>query len=141
MDIAFNNDWLFTENFDNGFDGAVKVRIPHTVKELPYNYADSAVYQMLCGYKKVFSISEQMRGKKIFIHFAGAAHEASIYCNGNFITKHSCGYTAFTAELTEYIVFGGANELTVKLDTRESLNVPPFGLLLTIYVTAVFTEK
>lgn len=130
MDIAFNNGWLFTEDFEKGFNDAICVRLPHTVKELPYNYADPKDYQMVCGYKKEFEISEQMSGKRIFMRFDGAAHEASIFCNGTFVAKHSCGYTAFTSELTDYIVFGGTNTVTVKLDTRESLNIPPFGFVI-----------
>ena len=31
MDIAFNNGWLFTEDFEKGFDGAQEVRLPHTM--------------------------------------------------------------------------------------------------------------
>ena len=130
MDIAFNNNWLFTEDFEKGFDDAKTVRLPHTVKEIPYNYADPAEYQMLCGYKKEFEISEDYRGKKILLKFDGAAHDASVFCNGNFVMRHSCGYTAFTADLSDYVEYGGKNTVTVKLDTRESLNIPPFGFVV-----------
>lgn len=130
MDIPFNNAWLFTEDFDKGFDKAVCVRLPHSVKEIPYNYADPKCYQLLCGYQKEFDIEESLRGKKILLKFGGAAHEASVYCNGNFVIKHSCGYTAFTADLSDYIEYGGKNTVTVKLDTRESLNIPPFGFVI-----------
>ena len=37
MDIAFNNGWLFTEDYDAGFDKALSVRLPHTAREIPYN--------------------------------------------------------------------------------------------------------
>lgn len=130
MDIPFNNGWLFTEDFDKGFDKAVSVRLPHSVKEIPYNYAEPKCYQLLCGYQKEFDIEERLRGKKILLRFDGAAHEASVYCNGNFVIKHSCGYTSFTADLSDYIEYGGKNTVTVKLDTRESLNIPPFGFVI-----------
>ena len=54
MTISFNNDWLFTDNFEAGFENAEPVRLPHTVCEIPYNYIDCKDYQMLCGYKKNF---------------------------------------------------------------------------------------
>ena len=44
MDISFNNGWLFTEDYDSGFDGAVEVRLPHPAKEIPYNYIDCRDY-------------------------------------------------------------------------------------------------
>lgn len=130
MDFAFNNDWLFTEDFDNGFDDAVRVRLPHTAKEIPYNYLDCNTYQMVCGYKKVFFAEESWRGKRILLRFDGAAHDASVYCNGMLTAHHACGYTAFTADITDFVKFGDENEITVRLDTRESLNIPPFGFVI-----------
>lgn len=130
MDIAFNNDWLFTESFDSGFENATKVRLPHTAKEIPYNYCDCKDYQMVCGYKKCFFADADWQGKKILLKFDGAAHEAEVYCNGSLAAKHSCGYTAFTADITEFVVFGAENCVTVRLDTRESLNIPPFGFVI-----------
>ncbi len=129
MDIAFNNGWLFTEDFNKGFENATEVRLPHTVKEIPYNYADPASYQMLCGYQKEFTVTDDMLGKRMRLRFDGAAHEACVYCNGNAVAKHSCGYTAFTADISDFIVLG-KNTVTVKLDTRESLNIPPFGFVI-----------
>lgn len=130
MDIAFNNDWLFTESFDDGFDNAAKVRLPHTTKEIPYNYQNYKDYQMLCGYSKQFFVPDDWSDKCVLLRFDGAAHDATVYCNGKQVAHHSCGYTAFTADLTGYLVFGKENTVTVKLDTRESLNAPPFGFVI-----------
>jgi len=130
MDIAFNDGWLFTEDFDSGFHNAVSVRLPHTAKEIPYNYIDCSDYQMVCGYKKMLFAQEEWRGKSISLRFDGAAHEAEVFCNGKSVAKHSCGYTAFTADITDALVFGAENEIAVRLDTRESLNIPPFGFVI-----------
>lgn len=130
MDIAFNNGWLFTESYDEGFDNAVSVRLPHTAKEIPFNYLDCRDYQLVCGYKKLFFAEEAWRGKKILLRFDGAAHDASVYCNGTLAAHHACGYTAFTADISGFVRFGEENEITVRLDTRESLNIPPFGFVI-----------
>lgn len=130
MEISFNNDWLFTTDYDAGFSNAVSVRLPHTAKDLPYNYIDCKDYQMLCGYRKVFFAPAEWEGKRILLRFDGAAHEAEVFCNGAQAGYHACGYTAFTVDLTEHIRFGKDNEITVRLDTRESLNVPPFGFVI-----------
>ena len=130
MDIAFNNGWLFTEDYNAGFENAVKVRLPHTVKEIPYNYINCKDYQMLCGYEKTFNAPEEWRGKQILMRFDGAAHSATVFCNGREVISHNCGYTAFTADLTDCIVFGSENTVTVRLDTREELNIPPFGFVI-----------
>ena len=130
MTIPFNNDWLFTSDYDAGFDNAETVRIPHTVCEIPYNYIDCQDYQMLCGYKKSFFVPEDWQGKRMLLRFDGAAHDATVYCNSKLAAHHACGYTAFTADLTEFLKFGQENTVTVRLDTREDLNIPPFGFVI-----------
>ncbi len=130
MTIPFNNDWLFTSDYDAGFDNAETVRIPHTVCEIPYNYIDCQDYHMLCGYKKSFFVPADWQGKRILLRFDGAAHDATVYCNSKLAAHHACGYTAFTADLTEFLKFGQENTVTVRLDTRENLNNPPFGFVI-----------
>ena len=130
MTIPFNNNWLFTSDYDAGFDNAETVRIPHTVREIPYNYIDCQDYQMLCGYKNSFFVPEDWQGKRILLRFDGAAHDATVYCNSKLAAHHACGYTAFTADLTEFLKFGQENTVTVRLDTRENLNIPPFGFVI-----------
>lgn len=130
MDIAFNDGWLFTEDFDAGFGGARDVRLPHTAKEIPYNHCDCRDYQLLCGYKKVFDAPKDWTGKRLLLRFNGAAHETEVFVNGKCVGKHSCGYTAFTVDITDAVALGGSNELVVRLDSRESLNIPPFGYVI-----------
>lgn len=130
MDIAFNNDWLFTEDFDAGFDKAVSVRLPHTAKEIPYNYINCRDYQMVCGYRKVFTAPAEWQGKKLILRFDGAAHEATVFCNGEKAGYHACGYTAFCVDITDFVKLGSENVIDVRLDTRESLNIPPFGFVI-----------
>ena len=130
MNIAFNNDWLFTENFDAGFDEAVSVRLPHTAKEIPYNYINCRDYQMVCGYRKIFTAPGDWQGKKLILRFDGAAHETTVFCNGERVGYHACGYTAFCVDITDLVRLGGENVIDVRLDTRESLNIPPFGFVI-----------
>ena len=40
---------------------------------------------------------------------------------------HGCGYTAFTVDLTESLRLGEQNVVAVRCDSREDLNIPPFG--------------
>ena len=130
MDIAFNNGWLFTADYDSGFDGAAAVRLPHTAKEIPYNYIDCRDYQTVCGYRKVFTAPAEWQGRRLIVHFEGAAHEATVFCNGEIAGCHACGYTAFDVDITGLVRFGGENTIDVRLDTRESLNIPPFGFVI-----------
>ena len=126
-----NNGWEFTERFDDSFlrfegDGA-PVRLPHTCRELPLHYADERDYQMVCGYRRTLELPAEWSGKRLFLTLDGAAHQATVFVNGKEAASHFCGYTAFTVELTGLVSCGGTNQIAVRLDTRESLDQPPFG--------------
>lgn len=106
-----------------------QVRIPHTVKETKLHYFDESEYQMLSGYRRIINADEEMVSSHVEITFEGVAHKAEVYINGEKVTESHCGYTAFTADLTGRLKVG-ENLLTVKVDSRESLNEPPFGYVI-----------
>lgn len=135
--IYINNDWKFKSEFDPDMTkedysdlSMQSVRIPHTVKQTPYNYFDDSIYQMVSGYRRTFRADMSWKDKNIILHFEGAAHKATVFFNGEELGTHSCGYTAFEFDISEKIKFGAENVITVKLDSRESLNVPPFGFVV-----------
>ena len=125
--IPINNGWEFTpdfsEDFLSGGGTAQTVRLPHTCAVTPFHYFDESVYQMVCGYRKRLDLSDA-GGRRIFIRFGAAAHYAKIYLDGVFIGEHFGGYTAFELELHPD---NPKPLLCVELDTRESLDIPPFG--------------
>ena len=134
--IYINNDWLFAKEFkDEYISGSIddtmqSVRIPHTTRELPFNYFSEDSYQMLCAYRKPIYAPREWANKRIIITFEGAAHYAEVFLNGEKIGEHYSGYTAFSLELTGKLKFDEDNILVVKLDSRENLNIPPFGKVI-----------
>ena len=129
-----NDGWYFTEQFTRQLTTLerpepelVPVRLPHTVKLLPFNEFSEQAYQMVSGYLRFLVPPESWRGQRVRVVFEGAAHQARVYLNGQLLAQHACGYTAFTVDLTDHLHWQGANNLTVELDSRESLDVPPFG--------------
>jgi beta-galactosidase len=129
-----NNDWEFTsvwsEDFLHGGPAEKKVRIPHTVREMPLHYADPEDYQMVCGYRKTIRIPSEEKGKRHFLQFDGAAHIATLYFNGKELLTHKNGYTGFRAEISDLVKYDEDNFITVKLDTTENPSVPPFGFVI-----------
>ena len=135
--IYLNNDWKFSENFSEDIlgrdytDSSMKdVRIPHTVKELPYHYCDEKDYQMVSGYRRILKAPKKWEGKKILLTFEGVAHDATVYVNSVKVAEHHTGYTAFTADISAALKIGEDNVIAVKCDSRESLNIPPFGFVI-----------
>ena len=140
MKIYLNDKWFFTENVTDQFlsgppgkavpAGAVPVRIPHTVRELPYNYFDESLYQMLSGYSRKLFVDSAWKGKTLILHFEAVAHSAYVSVNGTPAAEHHCGYTAFEADVTNLVRYGEENDLRVLCDSRESQDIPPFGFVI-----------
>ena len=134
--IPLNRGWEFTETYTEDFaaggeaPGAAVVELPHTVRATPYNYFDESVYQMLSGYRKMLHVPAEWSEKRIFLHIGAAAHFAEVFVDGKKLAEHRCGYTAFSVELTEALTPGRDALIAVKLDSRESLDQPPFGFVI-----------
>ncbi len=128
-----NRDWQFTKEYteewlNRDYTGEyTTVEVPHSVAETPFHYLDESIYEHVSGYRKLLYAPEEWKDKKVTVTFEGAAHYAEVYVNGTRVADHACGYTAFTVDLTPHLMFGEENILAVKLDSRETLNQPPFG--------------
>lgn len=132
--IYFNDDWKFTEKFsmdlckrDFNEETLETVRLPHTNKITSFNYFHEGSYEMTSGYRKIFKAEEGWKDKHVLITFEGVAHEAFIYLNEKEVISHQGGYTSFTVDISPYLDFEKENVLAVKVDSHESLNMPPFG--------------
>ncbi|PIE97661.1 MAG: beta-galactosidase [Treponema sp.] len=128
-------DWFFNSSFSENHitDFAdirffEKINLPHTVKEIPYNNFDETCYQFVSCYKKKFTLDKEYSGKKVFINFAGVMTYAEVFLNEHYIGEHKGGYTEFKFDISDYVVFGNSeNILTVKVDSTERSDIPPFG--------------
>ena len=126
--------WEFVREWFDGFalgEGAgEKVRLPHNVQEMPMHYSDHKAYQTVCGYRLELFVGEDVKGKRLFLQFDGAAHIATVYINGQEVAHHRTGYTGFRVEITDAVAYGTDNWVSVKLDTTENGAVPPFGFVI-----------
>lgn len=78
----------------------------------------------ICYYRKSFQIPRGSGNKHLYIRFEGAMHTATVWINGQFITQHAGGYLPFIVPL-DGNVNDGTNEIIVRVDNRDDVNVPP----------------
>ena len=135
--LYFNDGWLYASEFSKemiepSYTGSLeKIRLPHTVAVTPFNNFSVSRYEKLSLYRKEFVTEPSWSGKKFLVTFEGAAHQSEVFINGKSVCIHPCGYTAFTVDLTEHLApCSQKNVLAVKLDSRESVNQPPFGFVI-----------
>ena len=135
--IYLNKGWRFCEKYDAAitkldFDDSKmeEIRLPHTCKETPFHYFDEHIYQMISAYRKKLNVPKSWCGQSVILTLDAVGHESEVFLNGEKIGEHHCGYTAFSIDLSDKLRYGEENVLTVKVDSRESINVPPFGYVI-----------
>ena len=134
MKQSLNFNWKFIPNYQPDYlsklpDTAVEVNIPHTVKEVPYNYFSEKNYQFVSTYEKVFDVDNYSSNRKYFLRFDGFMVKAKIFLNNKELGEHVSIYVPVEIEVTDIIKSKG-NRLVVVLDSNEDSNYPPFGFAL-----------
>ncbi|MGD2033735.1 MAG: glycoside hydrolase family 2 TIM barrel-domain containing protein, partial [Bacteroidales bacterium] len=68
-------------------------------------------------YRKQFTLSEEDKGKLVFIDFDGVYMDSKVWINGYFLGRRPNGYISFRYELTPYLNYGdSANVIAVRVD-------------------------
>ncbi|MBE5920273.1 MAG: glycoside hydrolase family 2 protein [Pseudobutyrivibrio ruminis] len=133
--IYLDRKWRFNEKFEEAMiDEPMKesrlINIPHTVKETPLSYFDESIYQMESAYQKSIFAPVQWNGKVVILTFEAVGHSCDVYINGKHTKHHDCGYTAFSCDVSELLNYGEENIITVKVNSKENLDQPPFGYVI-----------
>ncbi|WP_341272254.1 beta-galactosidase GalB [Xanthomonas campestris] len=67
-------------------------------------------------YRKALQIPASDRGRSLFLDLDGAMSYATVWLNGKLVGGWPYGYTSWRVDLTPYVVPGGHNQLTIRLD-------------------------
>jgi len=80
------------------------------------NYPETSVG----WYRRIFTLEEADKGKRITLEFDGAYRESMVVFNGFYIGRHSGGYDPFRFDVTDFANPGGRNVLLVRVDATSS---------------------
>ncbi len=107
------HDWAVELPFvhDDHGDGDANNR-GHGYKPLGRRYPETSIG----WYRRSFDIPASDRGRRIWIEFDGAMRDAILWVNGCYIGRHHDGYTSFRFDLTDFLHYGGANVIVVRVD-------------------------
>jgi beta-galactosidase len=84
----------------------------HGYKPLGRKYPETSVG----WYRRTFDIPREDEGRRICINFDGIFRSALVFCNGVFIGRSDSGYAPFGFDLTDFLNYGKANSITVRVD-------------------------
>ncbi len=91
-----------------------KVTLPHTWNGKDGQDGGADYFRGTCWYLKELNVFDIRRGMDYSIEFGAASYDATVYLNGNAVTHHKGGYSAFRANLTPFLQ-KGKNTLVVKV--------------------------
>ncbi|MDC0584378.1 DUF4982 domain-containing protein [Bacteroidales bacterium] len=108
------------------------VSIPHTLSLTSLNLDNcqdskkQETFQRNVGwYRKSLKVSNNS-GSLVVLEFEGAHQVTDLWVNGEHVGQHSIGgYSPFHFDITEYVVRGEDNKITLKVDNRKREDVPP----------------
>src|SRR5689334_7857140 len=102
----FSTGWRFipknvpaaitTDFNDSGYE---EISVPHANIITPHETFDPDMFRFVSYYRKRFRPGEDLRGRRVALHFEGVMTVADVYLNGRRFGGHTGGYTGFTVEL------------------------------------------
>ena len=75
-------------------------------------------------YEKKFTVTENLKGERILLHFGAVDQIAEVTLNGKALGTHEGGYLRFTFDVTDCIKRVGENVLQVKVTDKLDLDYP-----------------
>lgn len=71
-------------------------------------------------YQRLIDIPALAKGKRAILHFQAVDYVAKVWVNGHYVGRHQGGYSAFSFDITSYLIYGKSNRVTVKAE--DSMN-------------------
>ncbi len=111
------DNWFNKEKLDK------EIRVPFTYESKKSGIHDRSSQEYI-WYQRKFKVPDKKKDKKVILHFAGSDYMTKVWINGNYIGKHQGGYTSFSFEITNSIVYGKKNNIVVKVEDQMSKSQP-----------------
>jgi beta-galactosidase/beta-glucuronidase len=95
------------------YDG--KILVPFAIQSALSGVGKAVSTAKKLWYHRTFTVPDSWKGKRILLHFGAADWETTVFINGRKAGLHRGGFDAFGFDITDYLVAGKANQLTVSV--------------------------
>lgn len=107
--VDLPHDWVVELGIE---DSKIRANLFHGFRPVGWAYPDTSIG----WYRRVFSIPESDRGRRISVEFDGVFRDSMVVLNGHFLGRNMSGYSGFRYDLTDFANYGGTNVLVVRAD-------------------------
>lgn len=124
-DLLLDGGWMFRFSHQVEKSSSSPVSLPHT-----WNAQDALSGKIdykrgIGNYQRKLYVRPEWKGKRLFLRFEGANSVADVFINGKHVGEHRGGYSAFVFEITDRVRYGADNQLWVRVNNGEQLDVMP----------------
>ncbi len=124
---TLSDGWCFGKSRT---DVTQPITLPHTWNAEDGQDGGNDYYRGTCWYRRALT-ADETAGARVFLELGGANHSAAVYLNGQLLTTHEGGYSAFRVELTDHLA--ETNLLEISVDNSDSDRVYPQKADFTFY--------
>ena len=110
-----NNGWRFS-NDSQSASAFESVVVPHVWTESSINSGQ---------YARELKIPISWQDKKIFLKFNAVSSSANLFINNRFVGEHKGSYTAFTFDITPFVMFGESNSILLHVNNTKNFDILP----------------
>jgi beta-galactosidase len=122
--ISWQGGWRFRRLAADGAPGKwTNVELPHSPFAADLDGREH--WFGLCEYERTVQRPADAPSGRIAAYFGAAMHTAEVLLDGALVGRHEGGYLPFEVDLTEKLRDGRPHTLTVRLDNRETPDIPP----------------
>lgn len=118
--MNLNGEWDFsfeTDCFDK------KITVPYCYQsKLSGIHIQSPIETV--WYRRNFSLTEAMKGKKIILHFGAVDYSCCIWINDMFVKEHTGGHISFEVDITSVLIEGDNTIVLKATDNPRDLEMP-----------------
>lgn len=124
-DRLINRDWKFRFSHQVQKNTGQRVDLPHTWNAQDAQSGKIDYKRGIGNYTKSLFVDSQSKGKRLFLRFEGANSICNVFINGKHLGEHRGGYGAFIFEITDAVQYDAYNEVLVRVNNAEQLDVMP----------------
>jgi beta-galactosidase len=111
--VDLPHDWAVELPFEKSDNNVLN---SHGYKPIGRQYPKNSIG----WYRRSFDIPKADEGKRITVKFDGVFRDCMVWLNGSLLGKNLSGYSEFDFDITDYLNYGGKNELVVRADATLS---------------------
>ena len=118
-DDGLSDHW---EHTDRAFTDTIQVPFP---PESPASGVGDTQFHRILWYRLAFDQAPLSPGRRLLLHFGAVDYTCDVWVNGSHAAAHAGGQTAFDIDITDQLVSGGSQVITLRVvDDPEDLEQP-----------------